>query len=114
MSRPEARDGQRYPCPAHRGGGLEVGRAADTKGTMSCRIQKKSVCTSIPLSIRMSVHLFDQSHAVAGWLDEGRTDVQTDRRTDRQTNARTDSPCILQDIIPFGSAAQKKGFHSRF
>ena len=83
----DIRASQRYRCPAyqHYNSSFEVGRAADTKGTMSCRIQKKSVCTSIPLSNRMSVHLFDQSHAVAGWLDEGRTEVQTDRRTDRQT-----------------------------
>ena len=30
-----------------------------------------------------------------------------DRQTDRWMDVRTDFPCILQDIVPFGSAAQK-------
>ena len=51
---------------------------------------------------------------MAGWLGggtngrtDGQTDRQTDELTDRQMDARTDFPCILQDIIPFGSVAQK-------
>ena len=35
-----------------------------------------------------------------GW---GRTDVRTYGWTDGQT----DSPCVLQDFVPFGAAAQK-------
>ena len=33
-----------------------------------------------------------------------------DEWTDKQTNQRTDerkSPCVLQDLVPFGAAAQK-------
>ena len=33
----------------------------------------------------------------------GRTDVRTYRRTD----GWTDSPCVLQDFVPFGATAQK-------
>ena len=58
---------------------------------------------------------------MAGWLEEadgctnGRTHGQTDVRTyvrsdgqiDGRTDGRTDIPGILQDIVPFGSAAQK-------
>ena len=34
--------------------------------------------------------------------------IWSDRWTDRRTDVHTDSPCILQDIVPFGSAAQKR------
>ena len=30
-----------------------------------------------------------------------------DGRTDGRTYGRTDSPCVLQDFVPFGAAAQK-------
>ena len=92
ISRAEARDGQQYPCPAHQhsGGSLEVGRAADPKRTMSCRIQRKSVRTSVHPSIRLSI----QSPTMAGWLVGG------DGQMDGQTDVRTD--------FLFGSAAQKK------
>ena len=30
-----------------------------------------------------------------------------DERTNGQTNKRTKVPCVLQDIVPFGAAAQK-------
>ena len=39
---------------------------------------------------------------------DGRTDRWTDRQTDRQKDGWTDeqnSPCVLQDLVPFGSAA---------
>ena len=32
-------------------------------------------------------------------------DEQTDERTDERTNEK--SPCVLQDFVPFGAAAQK-------
>ena len=38
---------------------------------------------------------------------DGWTDRWTNGRMDRWMGARTHSPCILQDIVPFGSAAQK-------
>ena len=28
-----------------------------------------------------------------------------DRRTDRRTDGQTESPCVLQDFVPFGAAA---------
>ena len=31
-----------------------------------------------------------------------------DEPTDKQTNKQTKAPCVLQDIVPFGAAAQKK------
>ena len=31
-----------------------------------------------------------------------------DGRTYVRTDGRTDSPCVLQDFVPFGDAAQKK------
>ena len=31
-----------------------------------------------------------------------------DERTNGQTNERTKVPCVLQDIVPFGAAAQKQ------
>ena len=31
-----------------------------------------------------------------------------DERTNGQTNERTKVPCVLQDIVPFGAAAQKR------
>ena len=36
----------------------------------------------------------------------GGTNGRTDGRTDGQTDERK-SPCVLQDFIPFGAAAQK-------
>ena len=33
---------------------------------------------------------------------------QTDGRTDGRTDIRTESPCVLQDFVPFGTAAQKE------
>ena len=39
------------------------------------------------------------------WTD-GQTDGRTDGRTDRWTDERK-SPCVLQDFVPFGAAAQK-------
>ena len=68
-SRPEARDGQRYPCPAHQhcSSSLEVGRAVAPKGTISCRIQGKSVHTSISLSICPSIHPSRALQWLAGW-----------------------------------------------
>ena len=33
-----------------------------------------------------------------------------DRQTNRQMDRHIDSPCILQDIVPFGAAAQKRIF----
>ena len=35
------------------------------------------------------------------------TDGRTDGRTDGWMDGRTDSPCVLQDFITFGVAAQK-------
>ena len=35
-----------------------------------------------------------------------------DGRTDGQTNGQTDSPCVLQDFVPFGAAAQKPTYAS--
>ena len=38
---------------------------------------------------------------------------RTDERTNRQTNGQTDeqkSPCVLQNFVPFGEAAQKGRF----
>ena len=46
-----------------------------------------------------------------GWMDgrmDGRTDGRMDKQTDRQKDGQTDeqkSPCVLQDFVPFGSAA---------
>ena len=37
----------------------------------------------------------------------GGADGQTDGRTDVQTDGRTKVPCVLQDFVPFGAAAQK-------
>ena len=45
-----------------------------------------------------------------GGLTDGRTDGRTDERTDERK-----SPCVLQDFIPFGAAAQKvtlSNFHT--
>ena len=33
--------------------------------------------------------------------------------TDGRTDGRTDSPCVLQDFVPFEAAAQKKGEKKR-
>ena len=106
----DIRASQRYRCPAyqHYNSSFEVGRAADPKGTMSCRLQKKSVCTSI----RLSVHLFDQSRAR---LDEGRTDVQTDRWTDRQTDGCTHRfPMYSTGHHPLWVRCPKKGISLAF
>ena len=67
-SRPKARDGHRYPCPDHQhgGGSEEVGRAAAPQGTMSCRIQGKSVRKSICPSVSPSIHRSIQSLTEAG------------------------------------------------
>ena len=32
----------------------------------------------------------------------------TNERTDKRTNERTKVPCVLQDIVPFKAAAQKR------
>ena len=73
-------------------------RAADPKGTMTCSIQGKSVpavhpfvCPLPPLS---------QPAIVGLWMDG-----QADGRMDGREDGRTDFPCILQDIVRFGSAA---------
>ena len=39
---------------------------------------------------------------------DGRTDGRTYGRTYVRTYGRTDSPCVLQDFVPFGAAAQKR------
>ena len=36
---------------------------------------------------------------------DGRMDGRTDGRTYGRTYGRTDSPCVLQDFVPFGAAA---------
>ena len=36
----------------------------------------------------------------------GRTNKWTNKRTNKRTNERK-SPCVLQDFVPFGAAAQK-------
>ena len=41
------------------------------------------------------------------------TYVHTDGWTDRQTDGWTDFPCVLQDIVPFGAAAQKEDHQPR-
>ena len=97
INRPEAIYGQRYPCPAHQhcDGSFKVGRATDPKGTISCRIQGQSVRRCTYLSVPSA-----QSPTVAG-------KIRGNGRTAGQTDKHTDSPCILQDIVPFGSAAPK-------
>ena len=37
---------------------------------------------------------------------EGPDEGGTDKQTNEQTNKRK-SPCVLQDFVPFGAAAQK-------
>ena len=37
---------------------------------------------------------------------DGWTNGQTDEQMNEQTNERK-SPCVLQDFVPFGAAAQK-------
>ena len=108
-NRPEAIYGQRSPWPAHQhcNGSFKVGRAADTEGTMSCRIQGKSVCISICLSIHLSTSMSICPELSSGWL-AGWGDRHTDRRTDRQMEVCTDFPYILQDIVPYRPPAQKK------
>ena len=82
--------------------------AEDPKGMMSCRIQGKSVRRSDYLSVCPSVQPFTQSPMMAGrgGRMNGRTDGQTDGQTDRRTHRFP-----LQDIVLFGSAAQKESSH---
>ena len=40
-------------------------------------------------------------------LTDGRAEGRTDRQTDGRTDGETESPCVLQDFVPFGAAAQK-------
>ena len=40
--------------------------------------------------------------------DEAEGGAGGDGRTDVRTDGRTDSPCVLQDFVPFGAAAQKE------
>ena len=40
-------------------------------------------------------------------MGQGGTDVRTNGHTDVRTDGRTDSPCVLQDFVPFGAVAQK-------
>ena len=57
-------------------------------------------------------------------LSPGRTDLRAERADlrelgggDRRTNGRTNeqkSPCVLQDFVPFGAAAQKGDFIQPF
>ena len=62
----------------------------------------------ICLSVHPSVHPSNCPEPYSGdWLEEGRG---TNVRMDRWTDLQTDSPYILQDIVPFRSAAQKKKF----
>ena len=78
---PKAINGQRYPCPAHQhsNGSFKVGRAVDPEGTMSCRIHRESVRTSVHLVICQSVHPPRALQWLAGWM--GGTYIWTDRRT---------------------------------
>ena len=38
----------------------------------------------------------------------------TVKRTNGQTDKRTNVPCVLQDIVPFGAAAQKAHYLGDF
>ena len=49
-----------------------------------------------PFLLRFGPHCLD-----LGFLAE---------RTDGRTDGQTDSPCVLQDFVPFGAAAQKGTF----
>ena len=42
-----------------------------------------------------------------GGQADRRTDGQTHGRTDGQTDKRMKVPCVLQDFVPFGTAAHK-------
>ena len=39
---------------------------------------------------------------------EGPDEGGTNKRTNKRTNERTKVPCVLQDFVPFGAAAQKR------
>ena len=39
---------------------------------------------------------------------KGPNEGGTNKRTNKWTNERTKVPCVLQDIVPFGAAAQKR------
>ena len=41
----------------------------------------------------------------------GRRDGRTNRRTNKWSNEQK-SPCVLQDFVPFGAAAQKEMTHA--
>ena len=72
--------------------------AAAPEGAMSCRIQGKSVRPSVCPSVHLDCPFIQppQPAIVELWMDGW---------MDQQTNGRTDFPCILQDIVPFGSTA---------
>ena len=81
----------------HCNGSFEVGRAADSKGTMSCRIQGEFVHTSV----RPSLHPELYSRA------ESRRDRRTDGRMNRQTDGHrhrfplySTGHCPLLDPLP--------------
>ena len=102
---------QRYPCPAHLhyNGSFKLGRAADLKGTMSCRIQGESVCTSVYLSIHLSIRLSAQSlTVVTGWRrGGGPTYGWTDGRICKQI-----PPIFYRTSSPLGPLPKKRS--SRF
>ena len=101
-----------------------TGRAAAPKGTKSCRIQGESVRLVHPY-IRPSVRPSPPRPPESGpglseagpGLSEASPDLLeadsglseaapglSDERSDGWTG-HTDSPCILQDFVPFGAAA---------
>ena len=104
-SLPEARDGQRNPCPAHQhcGGSLEARRAAASKGTMSWRIQRKSVRLSNCPSIHPSV----QSPTRAGCEGGG-----SDKRAVRQMDVSYAQifSVFYKSSFPLGPLPKKKHF----
>ena len=77
---------------------------ANPKGTMSCRVQGKSMCMSVCLSVHPSPPSPSQPAIIGLWMN-GWMDRRTDGRMDGHTDVNTDFPCILQDIIPFGFPA---------
>ena len=105
-SRPKARDGHRYPCPAlvFYDSGCCVSRAAAPEGTKSCRIQGESVHLSVCPSVRPSIFERPEPASERGLLGGG----------DMGKYGCTDSPCILQDFVPLGSlwAAAQNGFRN--
>ena len=76
-------------------------------GVMSYRIKENFVCT---VHLHPFIHPFVHPSGALEWLTglSGRTDNQTDKQIEGQANLHTDSPCILQDVTPFGDAAKKK------